>query len=345
MYGDGTKNNETIIETTNDFNDDEIILCTARNYMEIRGITFKNNGSGRCLTMHGENCEIYENHFISNEECVKITGANTKLHDNQITSISTNHFAIIVSTSTVHTDMININSQVYNNYVGGLSSGIKIIDENNHRIEGLFINNNILVGTGSFGIEVQTSLYLNISNNMIDGYDNLIYFNRVNNIDGIQINNNYLGNGSNHGNGIICDSNDINWLSNVYLANNKAMNSNNFALFRTKCTSINISNNDIYGYAGAETGITLAKCKNAIVNGNNLERIIEQVPGEIIEFVEENIITTTPGTDMETASQILQENKIEKLPVVDKDGKIVYSHTGYTPGGEYELFEIIKTLQ
>ena len=31
--------------------------------------------------------------------------------------------------------------------------------------------------------------------------------------------------------------------------------------------------------------------------------------------------------------------------VVDKDGKIVYSHTGYTPGGEYELFEQIKQLQ
>ncbi len=31
--------------------------------------------------------------------------------------------------------------------------------------------------------------------------------------------------------------------------------------------------------------------------------------------------------------------------VVDKQGNIVYSHTGYTPGGEYELFEIIKSLQ
>lgn len=31
--------------------------------------------------------------------------------------------------------------------------------------------------------------------------------------------------------------------------------------------------------------------------------------------------------------------------VVDKDGKIVYSHTGYTPGGENELFEVIKKLQ
>lgn len=31
--------------------------------------------------------------------------------------------------------------------------------------------------------------------------------------------------------------------------------------------------------------------------------------------------------------------------VVDKNGKVVYSHTGYTPGGEYELFEQIKKLQ
>ena len=37
----------------------------------------------------------------------------------------------------------------------------------------------------------------------------------------------------------------------------------------------------------------------------------------------DHIITTHPGTDMETASQILQENKIEKLPVVDEKGKLV----------------------
>ena len=37
----------------------------------------------------------------------------------------------------------------------------------------------------------------------------------------------------------------------------------------------------------------------------------------------ENIITTTQSTDMETAAQILQENKIEKLPVVDEKGKLI----------------------
>lgn len=31
--------------------------------------------------------------------------------------------------------------------------------------------------------------------------------------------------------------------------------------------------------------------------------------------------------------------------VVDKDGKIVYSHTGYTPGNEQELFDTILSLQ
>ncbi|MDR3795529.1 IMP dehydrogenase, partial [Phocaeicola sp.] len=40
-------------------------------------------------------------------------------------------------------------------------------------------------------------------------------------------------------------------------------------------------------------------------------------------MTKENIVTTEPGTDMETAANILQENKIEKLPVVDKNGKLI----------------------
>ena len=31
--------------------------------------------------------------------------------------------------------------------------------------------------------------------------------------------------------------------------------------------------------------------------------------------------------------------------VVDKDGKIVYSHTGYSPGSENELLKKIKELK
>lgn len=40
-------------------------------------------------------------------------------------------------------------------------------------------------------------------------------------------------------------------------------------------------------------------------------------------MTKENIITTNQSTDLEAAAQILQQHKIEKLPVVDKDGKLV----------------------
>ena len=40
-------------------------------------------------------------------------------------------------------------------------------------------------------------------------------------------------------------------------------------------------------------------------------------------MTKENLVTTHQQIDMEAASQILQENKIEKLPVVDNNGKLV----------------------
>ncbi|MCQ2266160.1 MAG: IMP dehydrogenase [Bacteroidaceae bacterium] len=49
----------------------------------------------------------------------------------------------------------------------------------------------------------------------------------------------------------------------------------------------------------------------------NLERTVDEV------MTSENLVTTHTQTDLVAASQILQENKIEKLPVVDKDGRLV----------------------
>jgi len=40
-------------------------------------------------------------------------------------------------------------------------------------------------------------------------------------------------------------------------------------------------------------------------------------------MTKENIVTTNQSTDLEAAAQILQLHKIEKLPVVDKEGKLV----------------------
>lgn len=40
-------------------------------------------------------------------------------------------------------------------------------------------------------------------------------------------------------------------------------------------------------------------------------------------MTKENLVTAKPGTDLEAAAEILQQYKIEKLPVVDSDGKLV----------------------
>ena len=40
-------------------------------------------------------------------------------------------------------------------------------------------------------------------------------------------------------------------------------------------------------------------------------------------MTKENLITTNQSTDLEQAAQILQQHKIEKLPVIDNDGKLV----------------------
>ena len=49
----------------------------------------------------------------------------------------------------------------------------------------------------------------------------------------------------------------------------------------------------------------------------NGARLIDEV------MTSQNIITTTQSTNLEEAAQILQKHKIEKLPVVDADGKLV----------------------
>ena len=38
-------------------------------------------------------------------------------------------------------------------------------------------------------------------------------------------------------------------------------------------------------------------------------------------------------------------NLTPQVFIMDADGRIVYSHTGYTPGSEAELFKIVKSLQ
>ena len=59
--------------------------------------------------------------------------------------------------------------------------------------------------------------------------------------------------------------------------------------------------------------------------GPNRDLRFEQNPDRKIDEVmtSENLVTTHQQTDLSAAAKILQENKIEKLPVVDKDGRLV----------------------
>ena len=49
----------------------------------------------------------------------------------------------------------------------------------------------------------------------------------------------------------------------------------------------------------------------------NLNRLVDEV------MTSENIVTTSQSTNLEEAADILQQHKIEKLPVVDPDGRLV----------------------
>ncbi len=65
------------------------------------------------------------------------------------------------------------------------------------------------------------------------------------------------------------------------------------------------------------------KVLKGIVTNRDLrfEKRLDRPVNEIM--TKERIITTGDGTDLQTAEGILQENRIEKLPVVDKDNKLI----------------------
>ena len=73
-------------------------------------------------------------------------------------------------------------------------------------------------------------------------------------------------------------------------------------------------------------GIPVVDNENKLVGiVTNRDLRFEQNPDRKIDEVmtSENLVTTHQQTDLSAAAKILQENKIEKLPVVDKDGRLV----------------------
>ena len=50
---------------------------------------------------------------------------------------------------------------------------------------------------------------------------------------------------------------------------------------------------------------------------NNRQRKVSEL------MTKENLVTAPEGTDLKKAEMILRQHKVEKLPVVDKSGKLV----------------------
>ncbi|OQY01780.1 MAG: IMP dehydrogenase [Bacteroidetes bacterium 4572_117] len=67
------------------------------------------------------------------------------------------------------------------------------------------------------------------------------------------------------------------------------------------------------------------KGKKLIGIVTNRDLRFEKTPNKLIDKImtKDNIVTTTQNTDLEKAAQILQKHKIEKLPVVDDDNKLI----------------------
>ena len=72
---------------------------------------------------------------------------------------------------------------------------------------------------------------------------------------------------------------------------------------------------------------------------NNTYRLVhgegDYLPGLIIDIYDKN----------QSFARAMNVTLTPQVYVADKDGKIVYSHTGYTPGSELELIKKIKELQ
>ena len=80
-------------------------------------------------------------------------------------------------------------------------------------------------------------------------------------------------------------------------------------------------------------------CDKIVAQGRDPAKI------KVSEIMSAPLITIAPEMKVEECAVIMKEKRIHHLPVVDANGKIVYSHTGYTPGSEQELLKTIKGLK
>jgi len=99
-------------------------------------------------------------------ELIRMLGSNIFVDDNEFTTFRVNAYCINVSKQS---GTININSRISNNYFGGTGKGWLIQSEHvGERPEGLTIESNKCILTGTTHVEIQEILSLKMINNMFD---------------------------------------------------------------------------------------------------------------------------------------------------------------------------------
>jgi len=103
----------------------------------------------------------------------------------------------------------------------------------------------------------------------------------------------------------------------------------NGMIYQPICTTPNATVRDVlnlmaeYHIGGIPVVVGSDRKLVGIVTNRDL-RFQKDMSRQISEVMtSKNLVTTTVGTDLFTAADILQENKIEKLPVVDAEGRLV----------------------
>jgi len=206
----------------------DMFNVTANYFASFVGIALKHGGtSGKIMNFQNglghKVVECYFENLTSNSsDIIEINSSNTFIEDCYMTNTNASAYCVHVRRTTAG---ILINSGVRRTYMGGIGQGVKVASSVvGARAEGIWLLDSTLITTGSYQVNVQDVLFINISNNMLDQCgSSCIYLNGG--ITGVQqavINGNYIAaaTGGSTGVGIYAGSTPT-AINDIVISNNK----------------------------------------------------------------------------------------------------------------------------
>jgi len=178
------------------------ILNSSASSTVIKRIFFEHNtNSGRMLNLSdGEFHDVSECRFVSDnavntDPALYFRGSFVDVHDNAFVIFGSVAARYAIECDRL-TGLINIESQIIRNEIGGTSSGIRVLSSDaSARPEGIIVAHNSFLCTGDNQLRVDCILQILITDNVFDqtGARAIALFPDSLNIDTVQITNNWLG--------------------------------------------------------------------------------------------------------------------------------------------------------